>query len=325
MTLLSVKRLQVKIGGVEAVRDVSFELDRGARLGVVGESGAGKSLTALAILGLLPEGAHATGSVAFDGREILNLRERDLVQYRGEKIATVFQDPMTALNPLATVGGQVAEVLTLHKRASRRESRRRAVDLLDRVGLPDPAAKARSYPHQLSGGQRQRAMIAAAMACSPALLIADEPTTALDVTVQAEILKLMDGLVEEERAALLLITHDIPVIATMCDEVVVMYGGRVVEQASAGSILRSPFHPYTAGLLRSQPNPPGTVRAGTAKRLPVIDGVVPPLGQFPTGCGFRDRCARATAECADEPPTTLDPWLYRCWHPLPRVAEGAAK
>ena len=314
MSLLTVDGLSVSIGGVTAVDNVDFAMNRGEWLGLVGESGAGKSITALAILGLLPDGAHATGSVRFEDQEILNLEEKRLAQYRGVRMATIFQDPMTALNPVMRVGDQVAEMITLHRRGSRREASREAVRLLERVGLPEPAAKARSYPHQLSGGQRQRAMIAAAMACSPSLLIADEPTTALDVTVQAEILRLMKDLVIEEGSSLLLITHDIPVISVMCKEVLVMYGGRIVEHGSARAVFAHPRHPYTAGLLKSQPNPPG--RQSEASRLPVIKGVVPPLGEFPSGCGFRDRCDRAQERCQQDPPLTSEPWRYRCWFPL---------
>ncbi len=318
MSLLTVEDLRVTIGGLEAVKGVSFSLETGSRLGLVGESGAGKSLTALAVLGLLPENATATGSVRFEGQEILNRREREIARLRGSRIATIFQDPMTALNPVMRIGDQVSEMLRLHKDASRRSARQQSVDLLDRVGLPDPAAKARSYPHELSGGQRQRAMIAAAIACAPSLLIADEPTTALDVTVQAEILGLMRELVTEEGSSLLMITHDLPVIASQCEEVLVMYGGRIVEYGRSTGVFARPRHPYTAGLLRAQPNPPrGAARVTT--RLSVIEGVVPPLGEFPSGCGFRDRCERAQPQCAEDPPTTTDPWTYRCWYPIEDV------
>jgi peptide/nickel transport system ATP-binding protein len=315
MSLLEVRDLVVGFGDLEAVRGVSFDLDKGMRLGLVGESGAGKSLTAMAILGLLPETAHAEGSVRFNGAEILNMRERDLAPLRGAQIGTVFQDPMTALNPVMRVGDQVAEMLLLHDAISKRKAREAAVSMLSRVGLPDAAAKARAYPHELSGGQRQRVMIAAAMACAPALLVADEPTTALDVTVQAEILGLMESLVSEEGSSLLMITHDLPVIASQCEEVLVMYGGRIVEHGLARDVFYRPRHPYTAGLIRAQPGPrPGQV--DSSRRLPVIEGVVPSLGEFPSGCGFRDRCSRATAECKADPPLMEAPWQYRCWNPL---------
>ena len=315
MSLLEVRDLSVRFGDLEAVSGVSFDLDRGMRLGLVGESGAGKSLTAMAILGLLPDTAISEGSVRFDGQEILNMPERKLAPLRGAQIGTVFQDPMTALNPVMRVGDQVAEMLLLHTRSSKRKAREIAVGMLERVGLPDAPAKARAFPHELSGGQRQRVMIAAAMACAPSLLVADEPTTALDVTVQAETLRLMRTLVTEEASSLLMITHDLPVIASQCEEVLVMYGGRIVEHGRASEVFRRPRHPYTAGLLKAQPRP-RTTPGGTSRRLPVIEGVVPPLGQFPSGCGFRDRCAFATDECRDDPPMTESPWRYRCWHPL---------
>lgn len=317
MSLLEVRDLRVRFGNLEAVRGVSFDLDRGMRLGLVGESGAGKSLTAMAILGLLPDSARASGSVRFDGQEILNLKEKSLARLRGRQIGTVFQDPMTALNPVIRVGEQVAEMLVLHDMASKRQASARAVEMLERVGLPDSSAKARAFPHELSGGQRQRVMIAAAMACAPSLLVADEPTTALDVTVQDEILKLMHTMVKEEESSLLMITHDLPVIASQCEEVLVMYGGRIVEHGRVRDVFSTPRHPYTAGLLRAQPSPRSRAGSGaTGRRLPVIEGVVPPLGAFPSGCGFRDRCARAESDCAAEPPLIEEPWKYRCWHPL---------
>lgn len=316
MSLLEVRDLHVRFGELEAVGGVSFDLDRGMRLGLVGESGAGKSLTAMAILGLLPDTARASGSVRFDGQEILNLKEKSLARLRGRHIGTVFQDPMTALNPVIRVGDQVAEMLVLHDLASRRRAGELAVEMLERVGLPDPRAKARAYPHELSGGQRQRVMIAAAMACAPSLLVADEPTTALDVTVQDEILRLMHTMVREESSSLLMITHDLPVIASQCEEVLVMYGGRIVEYGRVRDVFANPRHPYTAGLLRAQPSPRSRAGGSAGGRLPVIDGVVPPLGSFPSGCGFRDRCPRAEPDCATEPPLIEDPWKYRCWHPL---------
>ena len=314
MTLLSVRDLRVKVGGFEAVSGIDFDIDDGGRVGLVGESGAGKSLTAMAIAGLLPEGAEATGEVLFDGENLLAKSESQFAKYRGSRIAMVFQDPMTALNPLMRVGNQVAESLVRHRGMSKRVAQAQAVEMLERVGLPDPAAKARAYPHELSGGQRQRVMISAAIACSPELLIADEPTTALDATIQAEILELIADLVRSEDMALLIITHDLPVVASQCEEVIVLYGGRIMEKGEARTLFTNPRHPYSAGLLRSQPLPPGA--EGKVHRLPVIPGVVPPLGEFPSGCPFRDRCERATAECRESPPATTGRTTSWCWHPI---------
>ena len=317
-TLLAVSNLKVSIAGLDAVRGVDFEVDRGARVGIVGESGAGKSITALSIMGLLPEAAEASGHVIFDGEDLLSLSESKLGRIRGNRITMVFQDPMTALNPVVRVGTQVAEMFTLHLESSRQVARKKAVDLLERVGLPDPPAKARSFPHELSGGQRQRVLIAIALACSPELLIADEPTTALDVTVQAEILALLSDLVQEEGTSLLLITHDLPVVASQCDEVIVMYGGLVMERGVSQTLLTRPAHPYTAGLIRSQPNPADA--DVTIERLPVIPGVVPPLGQFPPGCPFRDRCERADSQCAHMPERDSQRSTFWCWHPVLEVS-----
>ncbi|HSJ28205.1 MAG TPA: ABC transporter ATP-binding protein [Acidimicrobiia bacterium] len=314
MTLLSVRDLHVKVGGFEAVRGIDFDIGHGSRVGLVGESGAGKSLTAMAIAGLLPEGAEASGRVLLDGEDLLAKSEAEFARIRGRRIAMVFQDPMTALNPLMRVGNQVAESLIRHRGMSTRHARSQAVEMLERVGLPDPAAKARAYPHELSGGQRQRVMISAAIACSPDLLIADEPTTALDATIQAEILELLAQLVASEDMALLIITHDLPVIASQCEEVIVLYGGLVMEKGEARTLFTNPRHPYSAGLLRSQPNPPGA--EGKVHRLPVIPGVVPPLGEFPSGCPFRDRCDRATDECRETPPVSAGRTTSWCWHPI---------
>jgi peptide/nickel transport system ATP-binding protein len=314
MTLLSVRDLRVSVGGFEAVSGISFDIPNGGRVGLVGESGAGKSLTAMAIAGLLPEGAEASGEILFNGEDLLAKSESQFAKYRGSRIAMVFQDPMTALNPLMRVGNQVAESLVRHKGMSKGKAQSLAVEMLERVGLPDPAAKARAYPHELSGGQRQRVMISAAIACGPELLIADEPTTALDATIQAEILELLADLVRSEAMALLLITHDLPVVSSQCEEVIVLYGGMIMEKGEARTLFKSPRHPYSAGLLRSQPLPPGA--DGRVHRLPVITGVVPPLGEFPSGCPFRDRCERATDECRETPPETSGRTTSWCWHPI---------
>ena len=314
MTLLSKRNLKVAIGGLEAVGGISFDIEKGSRVGLVGESGAGKSMTAMAITGLLPEGATTSGEVVMDDKNLLTMNERQLAKYRGSRIAMIFQDPMTALNPLMRVGNQVAESLIRHQDLSRDVARKQAVDILERVGLPNPAAKARAYPHELSGGQRQRVMISAAIACDPELLIADEPTTALDATIQAEILELLADLVKAEGMALLMITHDLPVIASQCEDVIVLYGGKIMEQGEVSTLFKQPRHPYSAGLLRSQPLAPGV--HGKVDRLPVIPGVVPPLGEFPSGCPFRDRCDRASDQCTQVPEQSTgrtDAW---CWHPI---------
>jgi peptide/nickel transport system ATP-binding protein len=243
VSLLEVERLTVDVGGVRAVSDVSFALERGERVGLIGESGSGKSMTALALIGLLPDEARVSGRVVFDGRDLLSMPERERCRLRGDRIGMIFQEPMTALNPTMRVGRQVAEILELHNRPGS------VGDLLRRVEFRDPERIARSYPHQLSGGQRQRILCAIATACSPALVLADEPTTALDVTVQAQVLTLLERLVAEEDAALLLITHDLAVVAGVCERLLVMFQGELVEQGPAREVLTSPRHPYTKGLL----------------------------------------------------------------------------
>lgn len=311
--LLGVRDLSVLVGSVPAVEGVSFSLGRGERLGLIGESGSGKTLTALAVMGLLPEGVRARGQVEFAGEDLLSLPEPQLCRLRGDRLAMVFQEPLTALNPLMRVGDQVAEPLQLHLGLPRSQARPRALELLQRVQLPDAAEKMRAYPHQLSGGQRQRAMIAMAMACSPDLLIADEPTTALDVTVQAQILALLNRLVEEEGSSLLLITHDLAVVAEVCQRVMVMYGGRIVESGSVEEVFERPRHPYTQGLLDAIPP---LDRDLPGRRLPAIAGTVPGLGQFPPGCPFRSRCPRADSLCESMPPLVGDGRAVACWHPL---------
>ncbi len=300
--LLAVEDLSVVLDGprgrLEVLRRVSFGLDRGRILGIVGESGSGKTMTALALIGLLPETAAASGSVRLDGQELIGLAETELCRLRGDRIAMVFQEPMTALNPLQTIGAQVAEPLLLHRGASARQARAAAVALLDRVGLPEPARLAGAYPHQLSGGQRQRAVIAMALACGPDLLVADEPTTALDVTTQAQILDLLVELVEAEGKALILVSHDLGTIAETVDEVLVLYGGTVVERAPVAALLRHRAHPYTQGLFAARP---ALGRGGTAP-LRAIPGSVPDLAALPGGCRFADRCPLAIAACATAPP-----------------------
>jgi peptide/nickel transport system ATP-binding protein len=312
--LVEVRDLHVQAGHMEAVRGVSFMLEAGRRTGLIGESGSGKTLTALSLIGLLPDGLTARGEVRYRGRDLLSLPERELCQLRGDRISMVFQEPLSALNPLMRIGDQVAEPLSLHRGLSRRRAMSDARDLIERVQIPDPEVTLRAYPHQLSGGQRQRAMIAMALACGPDLLIADEPTTALDVTVQAEILGLLERLVEEERATLLLITHDLAVVSQVCDRVLVMYGGHIVEAGGAEEVFSRPRHPYTLGLLEAIPP---VDRDLPGRRLPAIPGTVPGLGEWGEGCPFRPRCPRASERCGTMPPLEGDGHLAACWHPVP--------
>lgn len=302
MPLLEVSHLRVDLhthrGTAAAVRDMTFTLDRGETLGLIGESGCGKSMTALALMGLAPENATVSGSLKLEGRELIGLRDRDWRAIRGYQVAMIFQEPMTSLNPVHTVGFQITEAMRAHdKRASAAELRERAVEALNRVRIPSPERRFDEYPHQLSGGMRQRVMIAMALACRPKLLIADEPTTALDVTVQAQILDLLRELQEETGMSIILITHDLGVVAEMADEVAVMYAGRVVERASAGAVFADPMHPYTLGLLGSVPR-----LDEERETLLAIDGSVPPPFALPKGCRFHPRCPFATAECKSSQP-----------------------
>jgi peptide/nickel transport system ATP-binding protein len=312
--LLEVRDLRVSVGEVEAVHGVSFTLRSGVRTGLIGESGSGKTVTALALLGLLPEGLSASGSVLYRSQDLLQLSEAELCRLRGDRLAMVFQEPLSALNPVMRVGDQVAEPLRIHRGASRAEANQRALGLLQRVQISDAGEKMRAYPHQLSGGQRQRAMIAMAMACSPDLLLADEPTTALDVTVQAEVLGMLNRLVEEEDATLLLITHDLAVVAQVCERVLVMYGGHIVEEGATDQIFERPRHPYTSGLLDAIPPLDEDL---PDRHLRAIPGSVPALGEFPAGCPFRNRCPRADQLCEEMPPLSRGAHRVACWHPLP--------
>jgi oligopeptide/dipeptide ABC transporter ATP-binding protein len=285
---------------VEVVRDVSFEIRGGETLGLVGESGSGKSVTAFSIVRLLPPPGRAIGgTVVFQGRDLLALGEREMEQVRGASIGLVFQEPMSALNPVMRVGAHIAEALTVHGLATRREARDRAIDLLQAVRIPDAARRVDDYPHQLSGGMRQRVMIAIAIACHPPLVIADEPTTALDVTVQAQILELLREMKERLHLSLLLITHDLGVIAETADRVAVMYAGRIVEQGPVRDLFHDPLHPYTRGLLASIPGQ----AAGT--RLRAIEGAVPSLATLPKGCAFAPRCPSRMPVCDISPGLTL--------------------
>jgi len=298
--ILTVKDLRTHFfteeGVVRAVDGVTFSVRSGGTLGIVGESGCGKTVTALSILRLIPDppGRIVGGSITFGERELLGLSEEEMRTLRGRAISMIFQEPMTSLNPVFTVGDQVAEGIRHHQRVSRREAWDRAVEMLKRVKVPDPARRAREYPHQLSGGLRQRVMIAMALALGPRLLIADEPTTALDVTIQAQILELLLSLQEEMRMAVILITHDLGVIAEVADRVLVMYAGRVVEEGAATDLFEEPLHPYTQGLLGSLPTLEGGKRL---RRLQAIPGLVPNLLALPTGCKFAPRCPKVIDAC----------------------------
>ncbi|MEW6706972.1 MAG: ABC transporter ATP-binding protein [Pseudomonadota bacterium] len=295
--LLEVRDLRVTLhtsrGQADALRELSFSLERGDTVGLIGESGCGKSITALALMGLLPEGARVQGSIRFEGQELTTLADDAMGRLRGNRIGMVFQEPMTALNPLHTIGAQIAEPLRLHKGLTAREARAEALRLLERVHLPDARKRLDAYPHQLSGGQRQRVVIAIALACQPALLIADEPTTALDVTIQREILDLIAELVQADRMALLLISHDLEVMAERVKRMLVMYGGTVVESGPTGEVFRRLSHPYTRGLFAARP------RLGLPRRtrLATIAGRVPELADLPPGCPFADRCGFRVADC----------------------------
>ncbi len=288
-------------GTHRALDDVALTLRPGGALGIVGESGSGKSMLALAIMGLLPPAIRVTaGSIIFEGEDLLRLPERALRRVRGARIGLVFQEPMTALNPLHSIGAQVSETLVVHRRLPKAEAWRQAVALLDRVGIPDAARRAEDYPHRLSGGMRQRAVIAMALACDPALLIADEPTTALDVTIQAQILDLLADLRQERGMAILLISHDLELVAGFAEEVAVMYAGRVVERGPARAAFAAPLHPYTRALLSSVPR----IEEDVA-RLSAIEGMVPRLEALPPGCAFAPRCPLAAGDCTRGVPPML--------------------
>ena len=303
MALLEVSHLSVQLptqhGPADAVRGVSFSLARGDTLGLIGESGCGKSVTALALMGLLPDSAVARGSIRFNQQELVGLDDAALRRLRGNRIGMVFQEPMTALNPLHTVGHQVAEPLRLHRGLTRAQARLQTIALLDRVGIADARRRVDAYPHQFSGGQRQRITIAMALACEPDLLIADEPTTALDVTVQGQILDLISDLVTERGMALILISHDLGVIAQNVNRMLVMYAGTVVESGLTSSVFGQMAHPYTRGLFSARP----TLGAPRGGRLATIAGTVPELVDMPAGCPFFERCAWAAPACAGTLPS----------------------
>jgi len=306
--LLSVKNLSTEFrterGTVKAVDGVSFDLRAGETLAIVGESGSGKSVTAMSILRLIPTppGRISSGEVTFDGRDLLKLDDREIRAIRGNRIAMIFQEPMSSLNPSLTVGLQIAEPINLHRKTPWAAAMDKVVELLGKVRIPDGRSRLSSYPHQYSGGMRQRAMIAMALACQPQLIIADEPTTALDVTVQAQILALLKELTREANSAMILITHDLGVVARYADRVAVMYGGRIVETAPARSLYKDPRHPYTVGLMASVPRLDGD----TGRPLVPIDGQPPDLASLPAGCSFAARCRRATDRCHSERPPLVE-------------------
>ncbi len=283
---------------------VSFSIEEGKTMGLVGESGCGKSVTALSILRLIPmpPGKVVSGQVLFRGEDLLKLNGEEMRKVRGNEISMVFQEPMTSLNPVFTIGDQIVEAIRLHQGLAKGEARQKAIDMLRLVKIADPEARIDVYPHQLSGGMRQRVMIAMALSCNPSLLIADEPTTALDVTIQAQILELMKELQESLGMALLLITHDLGVVAEQADEVAIMYAGKIVEKANPETIFSRPLHPYTLGLLNSVPGISGEKK----KRLEAIPGVVPGPLDLPSGCRFRDRCPRVVEECAEREPELIE-------------------
>ena len=304
--LLRVRNLQTHMfiydGVVKAVDDVSFDVSRDETVALVGESGCGKSMTALSLLGMVPDppGRIVGGQVLLEGRDLLQFSEREMQAIRGNEISMIFQEPMTSLNPVFTVGEQIVEAILAHHQSPKRKARERAIELLDLVRIPDPGIRFDDYPHRLSGGMRQRVMIAMALACEPSVLIADEPTTALDVTIQAQVLDLLRDLQREFSMGVIFITHDLGVVAEIADRVVVMYAGRKVEEASVDDIFETPMHPYTQGLLRSLPQ--GGQGLGRDDRLQEIPGAIPSLIDMPPGCPFSPRCSKSTTHCRQEMP-----------------------
>ena len=330
-TVLEVRGLKtyffVRQGIVKAVDDISFSLEAGEKLAIVGESGCGKSMTALSILRLVPDppGRIVAGSVRLDGRDLLKLSDAEMRKVRGNQISMIFQEPMTSLNPVWSIGNQISEAVMLHQNVSRHEALDKAVEMLKLVKIPEPARRAREYPHQLSGGMRQRAMTAMALACNPHVLLADEPTTALDVTIQAQILDLILELQERLGTAVVLITHDLGVVAETAQRVIVMYGGKKVEEAAVDEIFETPLHPYTQGLLAAVPHLAAMSGQEPAhRRLKEIPGIVPALVNLPKGCTFAPRCPFASEVCRNEfPPYESKRPGHRvaCWH-SDRVQEG---
>ncbi len=335
--ILDVRDLQthffVEDGVVRAVDKVSFEVQPGETVALVGESGCGKSVTALSIMRLVaPPGRIVGGQILFQGTDLTKLPEEQMRRIRGNRIAMIFQEPMTSLNPVFTVGDQIAEAIMLHQKKNRKAALADAAEMLSKVAIPDPHRRVNDYPHQMSGGMRQRVMIAMALSCNPALLIADEPTTALDVTIQAQILDILNRLQEEFHLSVLLITHDMGVVAETSKRVVVMYTGRVVEEADARALFRTPKHPYAQGLLRSIPKPYANTAETRPERLETIEGNVPDLLELPAGCTFRPRCKDAMDRCTETPPEFVTTpgcrtrcWLHEgeVWQPRPAATAGA--
>src|SRR5690554_4114106 len=316
--LLEVKELQTFFytddGIAKAVDGVSYDLEMGETLGIVGESGCGKSVTSLSIMRLIPEppGKIVDGEITFKGKVLSKLSQDGMRKIRGNEISMIFQEPMTSLNPVYTIGDQISEVIILHKKVSRKEARKQSVEMLKRVGIPMPEQRIDEYPHQLSGGMRQRVMIAMALSCDPELLIADEPTTALDVTIQAQILELMNGLKDKLNMSIMMITHDLGVIAEVSDRVAVMYAGKVLEYTDVKTLFKNPKHPYTVGLMNSIPR-----LDKETKRLTAIPGIVPGSMDFPEGCKYHTRCSLADEKCIQEEPGLKEiekGHKVRCWH-----------
>lgn len=323
--ILDVKDLKTSffthVGEVQAVRGVSIQLKAGASLGIVGESGCGKSVMSLSIMGLVPKpGKIVGGEIIFEGQNLVNFSDKQMRSIRGERISMIFQDPMTSLNPVYTIGNQITEMLFAHRKMTKKEANERAVELLGLVGIPSPGARLKQYPHEFSGGMRQRAMIAMALACNPALFIADEPTTALDVTIQAQILELMKDLRHKINSTIILITHDLGVVADLCDDIKVMYAGLVVEEGTTRDLFYNAQHPYTWGLLKSIPK----ITADSKARLHPINGQPPDLLSPPVGCAFAARCPHAMCICRDVQPQsfTMKPGHnVSCWLLHPEAKE----
>ncbi len=319
--LIEVKKLVTQFSGkngtVTAVDGVSFHIKKGETLGIVGESGCGKSVTSMSILRLIPpqSGKIASGEILFKGKDLTRLNQKEIRQIRGNEIAMIFQDSMTGLNPVMTIGKQLVETITAHSKMDKKQAWKRAEEMLMKVGIPSPAQRLKEYPHQLSGGMRQRVMIAMALSCNASLFIADEPTTALDVTIQAQILELMRELKEKENKSIMLITHDMGVVAEMADEVMVMYAGKEMEYGDVKSIFKHPLHPYTQGLLKSIPR----LDENSAERLFNIPGLVSDLSEMPKGCRFCTRCTQAQSKCHEQEPGLYDigGQKVRCWKYAP--------